>query len=142
MADAFHQLPSTHEFLARRRKDTLPTPAKPKNHSSKRDERKISTPPTPPISHKAINDETLAKKEEQNENIEPCPPCDESITAYSKDALTQLRGRKASPEMKIEWHGGKGFGTSQSTWVNVGEGHFRRRASLVTRDTNSTTTTD
>lgn len=45
----------------------------------------------------------------------------------SKNAVEQLRHRKAEPEQRIEWHGGRGFGSSTEAWVNVGNGKFRTR---------------
>lgn len=63
---------------------------------------------------------------------EPPPPPDDDTpqtvahrtTKFCSAAVDELRHRHAEPEMKIEWHGGKGFGGSTQHWVNVGAGKF------------------
>lgn len=53
----------------------------------------------------------------------------------SKNAVEQLRYRKAEPGQRIEWHGGQGFGTSAEAWVNVGDGKFRTRHDIESTST-------
>lgn len=48
----------------------------------------------------------------------------------TKSSIEELRRRKAEPDQKVEWHGGRGFGASADAWVSVGDGKFKTRRSI------------
>ena len=49
---------------------------------------------------------------------------DEDKADAKRRALDDLRTRKCEPGLKIEWHGGKGFGGPQLKYIKLADGKY------------------
>jgi len=178
-ADAFRQLPPTHDFRRRKAPGSAKKPRSPVEASQDRKKRRSDADPaeppevTPPVVEpsenapaaeppeeperpapsenpdeeaddapraEAVPDDDGRRASEDDDRVpateepavleeEPSKPVIEPLRR-SKVAIEELRRRKADPEQKVEWHGGRGFGMSAEAWVNIGDGKYKTRLSV------------
>eukprot|EP00635_Sarcinochrysidales_sp_CCMP3193_P006002 CAMPEP_0118905982 /NCGR_PEP_ID=MMETSP1166-20130328/9720_1 /TAXON_ID=1104430 /ORGANISM="Chrysoreinhardia sp, Strain CCMP3193" /LENGTH=241 /DNA_ID=CAMNT_0006845253 /DNA_START=126 /DNA_END=851 /DNA_ORIENTATION=- len=158
-ADAFAELPTTHDFRRKTSRPTLKTPTIAFHASKKRrskddddddDRRKNEEPAAEPtVEIPSLDEDTTTSDNKANAAVEeeeprapppPPPPEEEPEDATPEESpnkrrkLSLLRNRKCSPGVKIEWHGGKGHGGIEQTWVEVADGKFISQKDLNNKE--------